>query len=119
MRISDWSSDVCSSDLYTSYEFGDAFVGGGVRYVGSVKTEIDRATHDLPSYTLVDASAGYDFGRFRAQVNVKNLFDKHYFVNNYQTLFYGNVVGEPRSVTVRSEEHTSELQSLMRTSYAD
>src|SRR3546814_17491717 len=77
MRISDWSSDVCSSDLgwqvnaglaildptirqddgptligktitflpkssasiYTSYEFGDAFVGGGVRYVGSVKTE--------------------------------------------------------------------------------
>src|SRR3546814_311708 len=100
MRISDWSSDVCSSDLYTSYEFGDAFVGGGVRYVGSVKTEIDRATRDLPSYTLVDASAGYDFGRFRAQVNVKNLFDKHYFVNNYQTLFYGNVVGEPRSVTV-------------------
>jgi iron complex outermembrane receptor protein len=89
-----------SASIYTSYEFGDAFVGGGVRYVGSVKTEIDRATRDLPSYTLVDASAGYDFGRFRAQVNVKNLFDKHYFVNNYQTLFYGNVVGEPRSVTV-------------------
>src|SRR3546814_7358881 len=101
MRISDWSSDVCSSDLgwqvnaglaildptirqddgptligktitflpkssasiYTSYEFGDAFVGGGVRYVGSVKTEIDRATRDLPSYTLVDASAGYEIGR--------------------------------------------------------
>src|SRR3546814_18005626 len=81
MRISDWSSDVCSSDLYTSYEFGDAFVGGGIRYVGSVKTDIDRATRDLPSYTLVDASAGYDFGRIRAQLNVKNLFDKHYFVN--------------------------------------
>lgn len=89
-----------SASIYTSYEFGSAFVGGGVRYVGSVKTDIDRATRDLSSYTLVDASAGYDFGRFRAQVNVKNLFDKHYFVNNYQTLFYGNVVGEPRSVTV-------------------
>lgn len=89
-----------SASIYTSYEFGDAFVGGGIRYVDSVKTDIDRATRDLPSYTLVDASAGYDFGRFRAQLNVKNLFDKHYFVNNYQTLFYGNVVGEPRSVTV-------------------
>ena len=89
-----------SASIYTSYEFGSAFVGGGVRYVGSVKTDIDRATRDLSSYTLVDASAGYDFGRFRAQINVKNLFDKHYFVNNYQTLFYGNVVGEPRSVTV-------------------
>ncbi|WP_082813369.1 TonB-dependent siderophore receptor [Sphingopyxis terrae] len=89
-----------SASIYTSYEFGDAFVGGGIRYVDSVKTDIDRATRDLPSYTLVDVSAGYDFGRFRAQINVKNVFDKHYFVNNYQTLFYGNVVGEPRSVTV-------------------
>ena len=90
-----------TASIYSSYEFaGGAFVGGGVRYVGSVKTDIDRATRDLPSYMLVDASAGYDFGRFRAQINVKNLFDKHYFVNNYQTLFYGNVVGEPRSVTV-------------------
>ena len=88
-----------SASIYTSYAFGNAFVGGGIRYVDSVKTDIDRTTRDLPSYTLVDASAGYDFGRFRAQINVKNLFDKHYFVNNYQTLFYGNVVGEPRSVT--------------------
>lgn len=90
-----------TASIYTSYEFGGgAFVGGGIRYVGSVKTDIDRATRDLPSYTLVDASAGYDFDRFRVQVNVKNIFDEHYFVNNYQTLFYGNVVGEPRSVTV-------------------
>ncbi|WP_374524945.1 TonB-dependent siderophore receptor [Sphingopyxis sp.] len=89
-----------SASIYTSYAFGNAFVGGGIRYVDSVKTDIDRATRDLPSYILVDASAGYDFGRFRAQINVKNLFDKRYFVNNYQTLFYGNVVGEPRSVTV-------------------
>ena len=81
-------------------EFGSAFVGGGIRYVDSVKTDIDRATRDLPSYVLADASAGYDFDRFRVQVNIKNIFDKHYFVNNYQTLYYGNVVGEPRSVTV-------------------
>lgn len=90
-----------TASIYTNYEFGGgAFVGGGIRYVGSVKTDFDRATRDLPSYTLADASAGYDFKRFRVQVNVRNIFDKHYFVNNYQTLFYGNVVGEPRSVTV-------------------
>lgn len=90
-----------TASIYTSYEFGGgAFVGGGIRYVGSVKTDFDRATRDIASYTLVDASAGYDFERFRVQLNIKNLFDKHYFVNNYQTLFYGNVVGEPRSVTI-------------------
>ena len=90
-----------TASLYTSYAFGGgAFVGGGVRYVDSVKTDIDRATRDLPSYVLADASAGYDFDRFRVQINLKNIFDKHYFVNNYQTLFYGNVVGEPRSATV-------------------
>lgn len=89
-----------TASLHTSYEFGSAFVAGGVRYVDSVKTDIDRATRDLPSYILADASAGYDFDRFRVQLNVKNIFDKHYFVNNYQTLFYGNAVGEPRSVTV-------------------
>lgn len=90
-----------TASIYTSYEFGGgAFIGGGIRYVGAVKTDFDRVTRDIPSYTLVDASAGYDFERFRVQVNVKNLFDKHYFVNNYQTLFYGNVVGEPRSATV-------------------
>ena len=90
-----------TASLYTSYEFsGGAFVGAGVRYVDSVKTAFDRATRDLPSYTLVDGSVGYDFDRWRAQLNFKNVFDEHYYINNYETLFYGNVVGEPRSVTV-------------------
>ncbi|MGE0582803.1 MAG: TonB-dependent siderophore receptor [Steroidobacteraceae bacterium] len=90
-----------TASLYTSYEFGGgAFLGAGVRYVDSVKTAFDRATRDLPSYTLVDASVGYDFDRWRAQLNVKNIFDERYYINNYETLFYGNVVGEPRSVTV-------------------
>ena len=75
-------------------------VGGWSGYVGSVKTAFDGSTRDLSSYTLVDASAGYSFDRWRLQLNLKNLFDKHYYINNYQTLFYGNVVGEPRSFTV-------------------
>src|SRR3546814_5280740 len=31
MRISDWSSDVCSSDLSAHYGFGDRLVGRGIR----------------------------------------------------------------------------------------
>jgi len=90
-----------TASLYTSYDFtGGFFVGGGVRFVDSVKTAYDGSTRDLPSYTLVDASVGYSFDRWRLQLNAKNIFDKLYYINNYQTLFYGNVVGEPRSVTV-------------------
>lgn len=90
-----------TASLYTSYDFkGGFFVGGGVRYVDAVKTAFDGSTRDLPSYTLVDGSVGYNFDRWRLQLNVKNIFDKLYYINTYQTLFYGNVVGEPRSVTV-------------------
>lgn len=90
-----------TASVYTSYTLDSGlFLGGGVRYVGSVKTAFDGSTRDLSSYTLVDASAGYSFDRWRLQLNLKNLFDKHYYINNYQTLFYGNVVGEPRSFTV-------------------
>jgi iron complex outermembrane receptor protein len=90
-----------TASLYTSYNVTEAFfVAGGVRYVGKVRTSFDGSTRDLPAYSLADASMGYDFGKVRVQLNLKNLFDKRYYINNYQTLLYGNVVGEPRSVTV-------------------
>jgi len=90
-----------TASLYTSYDFDfGLFLGAGVRFVDAVKTSFDGSTRDLPSYTLVDASAGYNLGKWRLQLNLKNIFDKHYYINNYQTLFYGNVVGEPRSFTV-------------------
>lgn len=28
-------------------------------------------------------------------VGARNIFNKYYFINNYQTLFYGNVIGDP------------------------
>ena len=90
-----------TASLYTSYDFNfGLFLGAGVRFVDAVKTSFDGSTRDLPSYTLVDASAGYNLGKWRLQLNLKNIFDKHYYINNYQTLFYGNVVGEPRSFTL-------------------
>src|SRR3546814_10730323 len=84
MRISDWSSDVCSSDLRT--RFGGRLVAivkrQGKRAIGS---ELLRA---LKRGEIVYALPDRDPPR-------------------------GQGVFAPRS-----EEHTSELQSLMRISYA-
>src|SRR3546814_2962009 len=108
MRISDWSSDVCSSDLLIpadasgvlqsteskvgSYELNDFFLHYIVRY-GLPPSKIaflawhawrDPVTGAWPINFPESARNGYDLPTIRH----------------------------------RSEEHTSELQSLMRISYA-
>jgi len=95
-----------TASLFTTYAFGDDSVlsgfslGGGVRYVSSVKTDYDNATRPISGYTLVDATIGYSFDDWTVQVNAKNIFGKTYYINNYKTLYYGNFVGEPASVAV-------------------
>src|SRR3546814_8451653 len=92
MRISDWSSDVCSSDLSRDAHRGGASSMGvstsldtnGER--GAAKNERFVAV----SYIVIPAKAGIQSARRLI----------------------------PRWVPARSEEHTSELQSLMRISYA-
>src|SRR5882762_1207205 len=88
----DWSSDVCSSDL-------------GARYIASQHTSYESelaneqsflaSTRDLPGYTIVDATLGYSVSKWLVQLNAHNIFDKKYYINNYQTLTYGNVIGDP------------------------
>ena len=90
-----------TASLYTSYDFTSGpFISGGVRYVDDLRTSYDDTTRRLPSYTLVDSSVGYSFDKWQLQLNVKNMFDEFYVVNTWGTLFYGNVVGEPRSFTL-------------------
>lgn len=70
--------------------------GAGVRYVG--KHYGDAANLWLtPAYTLFDASAHYDFGNWRVQLNVQNLADKEYVsaCNSGDWCYYGY----PRTVT--------------------
>jgi TonB-dependent siderophore receptor len=86
--------------------------GVGIRYVGAQSTGYDSMlanqeaffsptkTKDLPSYTPVDASVGYSVGKWLVQLNAHNIFDRFYLINNYQTLFYGNVVGDPANVAL-------------------
>src|SRR3546814_8863089 len=83
MRISDWSSDVCSSDLHRRAQDQGAGAGGG-----------QPALFPSP-----DAGAALQY-RDRQGLQCRHRRQ-----------------GEAR-VMGRSEEHTSELQSLMRISYA-
>src|SRR3546814_4709718 len=112
MRISDWSSDVCSSDLkesaldhtplsidverYYSREFHDLEVEKlwrRVRQLACHEDEIpevgDALVYDIASLSFIVVKTGED--EFSAY---------------------------PNACRHRSEEHTSELQSLMRISYA-
>src|SRR3546814_8307528 len=99
MRISDWSSDVCSSDL-------------------------DRLTLELTEQAMLSdpASAADQLAQIRA-LGVAVAIDD--FGTGYSSLsllarlpidYLKIDSGFTR--TIRSEEHTSELQSLMRISYA-
>src|SRR3546814_5894456 len=79
MRISDWSSDVCSSDLTYDFPFG-LTVGGGVRYGGQMRRGTDGAPGTpefVKSHTVWDLVASYAFSKdFDLRLNAYNLFDK-------------------------------------------
>src|SRR3546814_5054655 len=102
MRISDWSSDVCSSDLSfcglqraailadTAFDFRAEMLDQPLdRPCGGVAERTDGVAFDL----LGDVEQSVDL----ADVGVAGAQPLHH---------------------ARSEEHTSELQSLMRISYA-
>src|SRR3546814_2177178 len=97
MRISDWSSDVCSSDLLSKYSY--SLVGYYEKY--GIQARV--------AYTYRD-----DF----LQVAVGRNSEQEYF-NGYGQLDASLSYDLTDNFPVRSEEHTSELQSLMRISYAD
>src|SRR3546814_5526149 len=132
MRISDWSSDVCSSDLAR-------LVAHLVRVLGR------RAGRVLPGDVLrlgeAEAGVGVDRGEVRAGREVDATTVDRDFRHRQEAragLQFTQVVdrlGRRAPATgrderaqaaatvvqvglVRSEEHTSELQSLMRISYA-
>src|SRR3546814_3308651 len=129
MRISDWSSDVCSSDLaeghvrpiagepedvYEAYSavgpLPGVDVGGSL--LGLPSDEGDDEEEDDGSQDAAQAAA---FERM-VQHEVLRLEVREEATQRYRAK------QEPEDseplVRLRSEEHTSELQSLMRTSYA-
>src|SRR3546814_7129946 len=101
MRISDWSSDVCSSDLRDLHEQG--LLGYGTPH--DVRRLAEPAKPGRQP--IVDFRTGFlnaDDKPFAAQIGPSKSLPRR-----------NVVVARDRE---RSEEHTSELQSLMRISYA-
>src|SRR3546814_2493781 len=92
MRISDWSSDVCSSDLG----------------VGPWASRMGAAL----------------FKRFRLECHIERGLPDRRLLHRQARSFHAAAGNGPHELPCggagdcRSEEHTSELQSLMRISYA-
>src|SRR3546814_2628956 len=97
MRISDWSSDVCSSDLSG---YLPALVRNGFRG----KIYCTPATFELCGLLLPDSG---HLQEEEARYAQRKGYSRHAIPKPLYT-----------QEDARSEEHTSELQSLMRISYA-
>src|SRR3546814_10909977 len=108
MRISDWSSDVCSSDLLFVFQL--QWLPG----TSGMANGFDPLQLVMPVLTLVIYDWGYIARMTRA--SMAEVMTTHYIRTAVlKGLPYGQVI---RQHALRSEEHTSELQSLMRISYA-
>src|SRR3546814_3005566 len=102
MRISDWSSDVCSSDLNPG-DFKSTFVGDTPVVVtrtpeGDFAAWVNRCAH-------------------RGAIVCR---EKRGNARSHACIYHQwsyNSRGDLEGVPFRSEEHTSELQSLMRISF--
>src|SRR3546814_9250275 len=120
MRISDWSSDVCSSDLGLAEKEagrrgrhdglllprGERRLGGALDAAEAMFVErAAQPADDHPAHELRIAEAHLGLRRVDVDVDLA-----------------GRQIEEERddrvAIARRSEEHTSELQSLMRLSYA-
>src|SRR3546814_9560621 len=95
MRISDWSSDVCSSDLF----------------VPAAATQAKAGRRNLLDQLRLAAFRTDGFRR------IGNLVQDFAVGATGRAVVVVNGHHIPRKLW-RSEEHTSELQSLMRISYA-
>src|SRR3546814_7291970 len=129
MRISDWSSDVCSSDLVRKMQYrsekldffcnisshtlgDDAFFGDFVAFLESNRDLSKHLIFEFSQndYENWDSGAALYLRRLAGLGCSFSLDGVHHLDIDAEVLANRNFR--------RSEEHTSELQSLMRTSYA-
>src|SRR3546814_1320033 len=118
MRISDWSSDVCSSDLdnlrLKRFEI-DTLMLVAAAGAGALGAWAEGALL-LFLFSLGHALEHYAMGRAKRAIEaLAELAPRTAMVRRGD----GELSEVPvEELVIRSEEHTSELQSLMRISYA-
>src|SRR3546814_3206049 len=101
MRISNWSSDVCSSDLLTTIEQIDRVYvnfGQSSSDLLAIRGDMGSGKVSVPQLERVEVQLILEDGSAYPVIGHLDFLDL--------------------SIDERSEEHTSELQSLMRISYA-
>src|SRR3546814_3071737 len=130
MRISDWSSDVCSSDIYDwpflqirpfkDLEAGEKYydfptvdleqIENVVCYYNGLPHQVMRGIRS-EDYAAYDSAAG-------ERVDPVSRWDVQFTGTTDQIEVWPIPASNGMRLQLRSEEHTSELQSLMRIPYA-
>src|SRR3546814_2759400 len=113
MRISDWSSDVCSSDLATRGLYPPGSTLKPMAAIAAIEHGVDPSER----HTCI---GGYRLGNrfFRCLGTHGSLDMPSAIMKSCNSYFYWLAHRLGYDAMARSEEHTSELQSLMRISYA-
>src|SRR3546814_7224044 len=119
MRMSDWSSDVCSSDLVLGVEHDVVLspilhdTAGELAQPYEPKDWLKGECEPIPGVTMPNVSL--------VERNYPETFARFTSLGPALEQFGNGAKGinwEAKREIERSEEHTSELQSLMRISYA-
>src|SRR3546814_7952209 len=136
MRISDWSSDVCSSDLKLtsdpefnpSVEEGEPVSAEAARrraisiLLGNLTVEREGFSYAIRiEYESESPQTAANVANTLADVYIADQVNKKSDATGRATNFLEGQIDQLRAhvqTAERSEEHTSELQSLMRISYA-
>src|SRR3546814_10839611 len=120
MRISDWSSDVCSSDLTITNR---SSFGGAMATARVIQAVVDDVSAYLGTITFINACLGLfvAFWLWMVGMPYPLMWGGVIALLNYIP-YFGPIVAALLmalgGLMTRSEEHTSEIQSLMRISYA-
>src|SRR3546814_4265055 len=123
MRISDWSSDVCSSDLVDHHAVDAVGARERLRGLDRVAVQAHLLLHRRIGPADVEAArrhlevvGGDDLQRERVDLHRRRRLHR---LGDRLAAHPAPGVAAHRPAQQRSEEHTSELQSLMRISLAD
>src|SRR3546814_3415438 len=114
MRISDWSSDVCSSDLFKERGLPDA-----IRSDNGVPFASPNGLYNLSQLSVWWLRLGIEIERIKpGQPQQNGRHERMHLTLKKETTRPPRANILQQQARFRSEEHTSELQSLMRISYA-